>query len=120
MRLELEKSGQSARSLAAVAGLSPSQLSGYLSGKNTPGLDVADRIGDALGVPLRKLVDSGEVPEAEPWERVPKHLLVALSQVHSDHYPIILNFLESFTIERESSKLAKSLEKPAQSHKKRR
>jgi transcriptional regulator with XRE-family HTH domain len=122
VRSLLEQSGHSMRSLSEEAGLSASQLHGYLSGKNTPGLDVADRIANALKVSLSDLLESGEEPELEPWAQVPRPLLVALSQVHEKHYPIIQNFLESFTLERERSKVSevtKGLEKPGRDRNKR-
>lgn len=90
-------------------------LDRWLKGERVPDLDQLELVANVLGVePSALLLD----PEDQPWAHVPKELLLALSEVHPDHYPIVVNFLRSFRPEDADSELPKGLEKPSRSSKK--
>lgn len=99
------------------AGFARPTLERWLKGERVPDLDQLEQTAQALDLSPAALIADAE---DQPWMRVPRHLLLALAQVHPDHHPIILNFLESFTVEREASKISKSLEESRDGHKKRR
>ena len=48
--------GLSFRDLAAKVGISLSHLHGIASGKTEPGIDLCDRIADAVGAPLESML----------------------------------------------------------------
>lgn len=116
-RIAAEFSGGIPSDFLSRSGLSWQTVKRWIDGERVPDLEQLEKAAHGLGLtdPLALL----STTEEEPWARVPEPILVALAQVHPDHYPIVANFLESFTVQREASKLSKSLEKPRPGHKKR-
>lgn len=57
IRLLLEKKGLNQQDLAIASGLSHSNISRYLSGKQKPGIDALSKIAHALDVKITDLVD---------------------------------------------------------------
>ena len=56
LRIAMEIRGMSFRALAAKAGISLSHLHGIATGKTEPGLDLCDRLADAVDQPLESLL----------------------------------------------------------------
>ncbi len=67
LRTEMDARGWSGKKVAERARLTPPQFSRILTGKTSPGLEVLDRLSEALGVPTWSLLRSPK--EQEPSQR---------------------------------------------------
>lgn len=77
VRFRLESLNWKAKDLAEHAGMTQAQLSDYLTGKKSPGLEVVARLANALKIPPADLLKApGEPAKAEPAPK-PKEALEA-------------------------------------------
>lgn len=58
LREAMERKGVSQRELAERVGTQHPGINRILAGKQTPSLDLADRLADAVGVPLDQLLNN--------------------------------------------------------------
>ena len=57
LRQAMQRRGLSQREVAKKAGTGHTFLNRVLTGKGVPSIELADRLADAVGVPLKKLLD---------------------------------------------------------------
>lgn len=66
LRAAMQARGLSFRALALKTGLSLSHLHGIATGKTEPGIDLCDRLADALDTPLEAMISNGQSRDRVP------------------------------------------------------
>ena len=91
---ELSNRGLSKADFSKLSGISQSQISRVLGGKNSPGMGFIQSASDALNLPREFLLEkAGIIQTKQIGSRLEAELIELLSKVNEQEFELILDFV---------------------------